>query len=159
VQESLEQLMGHFPNDGTVEWIGIRPGKKQDLVSVQSISLDPSYGLENDHYSGRSGNRQVTLVQAEHLPVIAGLMQLEQVTPGQLRRNIVIRGLNLLALKDRTFSLGDAVLEYTGLWHPGPRMESTLGAGGYNVMRGHGGITARVIKPGRISIGEKISVS
>lgn len=159
MQESLEQLMGHFPVNGTVEWIGIRPGKKKDLVLLQSVMLDPAYGLEGDHYSGRSGNRQVTLIQAEHLPVIASLMQLDQVTPGQLRRNIVIKGLNLLALKDKTFSLGEAVLEYTGLCHPCSRMESTLGTGGYNAMRGHGGITARVVKPGRVSIGEKISIS
>ena len=148
MNESLEQLMNHFARSGTVEWIGIRPGKKKELVSMQSVTVDPSSGLTGDHYSGRSGKRQVTLIQAEHIPVIASMMQLNQVTPEQLRRNIVVHGISLLALKDKYFSLGDAVLEYTGLCHPCSRMETTLGAGGYNAMRGHGGITARVIHGG-----------
>ena len=158
MQNSLEQLMNHFARNGTVEWIGIRPGKKRNLVSMRSVLLDPIHGIEGDHYTGRSGKRQVTLIQAEHLPAIASTMQLEQVTPDQLRRNIVIRGLNLLALKDKTFLLGEAVLEFTGLCHPCSRMESTLGTGGYNAMRGHGGITARVIQRGRVSIGSDIRI-
>jgi MOSC domain-containing protein YiiM len=151
----LEPLMEHFAHRGTVEWIGIRPGKKRDLVSMDSVMLDPSYGIEDDHYTGRSGKRQVTLIQAEHLPVIASMTHMEEVSPGQLRRNIVVGGLNLLALKGKTFQLGEAVLEYTGLCHPCSRMETILGVGGYNAMRGHGGITARVIQAGRVMIGDQ----
>lgn len=158
MNESLEQLMNHFARNGTVEWIGVRPEKKKDLVSVQSVMIDPSTGIAGDHYSGRSGKRQVTLIQAEHLPVIASLMQLNQVTPDQLRRNIVVHGINLLALKDNYFLLGDAVLEYTGLCHPCSRMESTLGNGGYNAMRGHGGITARIVRGGSVSVGDKVII-
>lgn len=146
--------MGLFARSGTVEWIGIRPGIKSNIVIMDNVLLDPSYGIEGDHYAGRSGKRQVTLIQAEHLPVIASMMQMEQVTPELLRRNFVVRGLNLLALKDKTFQLGEAVLEYTGLCHPCSRMETTLGIGGYNAMRGHGGITARVIQAGRVNIGD-----
>lgn len=72
-----------------------------------------------------------------------------------LRRNIVVSGLNLLALKNKTFYLGTATLEYTGLCHPCSRMETTLGVGGYNAMRGHGGITARVIDFGTVAVCDK----
>ena len=158
MQPTLEQLLSHFAGAGRVEWIGIRPGKKVEMIAVDSLMLDPAYGLEGDHYAGRSGKRQVTLIQAEHLPAIATLMHMERVTPDQLRRNIVVRGLNLLALKNRAFQLGAATLEYTGACHPCSRMETTLGFGGYNAMRGHGGITARVVHAGRVKLGDPCTV-
>lgn len=151
---SLEQLMNHFARPGSVEWIGIRPMKKAELQSVDSVLLDPVDGLQGDHYAGRSAKRQVTLIQAEHLPVIASMLGKDLVVPEQLRRNIVVRGLNLLALKGKSFQLGEALLEFTGLCHPCSRMETTLGVGGYNAMRGHGGITARIIQGGIVKLGD-----
>ena len=156
--ESLEQLMGHFSGPGTVEWLGIRPAKRAGLITPDSVLLDPATGIEGDHYAGQSGKRQVTLIQAEHLVAIASMMGLKQVNPVQLRRNIVVSGLNLLALKGKRFELGEATLEYTGLCHPCSRMENILGTGGYNAMRGHGGITARVIRSGKVSIGDECQV-
>lgn len=99
------------------------------------------------------GKRQVTLIQAEHLSVIAALAGLEVVTPEQLRRNLVVSGLPLLALKDRRFKIGDVLLEGTGECHPCSRMEEAFGPGGYNAVRGHGGITARVLEGGLIEVG------
>ena len=159
MQSSLEQLMSHIADAGTVEWIGIRPDKKAQMISVDSVMLDPSYGLQGDHYAGQSGKRQVTLIQAEHLPAIASMMHMECVTADQLRRNIVVRGLNLLALKNKSFQLGEATLEYTGACHPCSRMENTLGFGGYNAMRGHGGITARVVHAGVVNVGDQCVVA
>ena len=150
--------MNQFAGPGSIVWIGIRPERKADIISVNDVMLDPSYGLQGDHYAGRSGKRQVSLVQAEHLPVIASLLQREHIDPEQLRRNIVVAGINLLALKDKSFQLGDAVLEYTGLCHPCSRMEQNLGCGGYNAVRGHGGITARVTRYGKIQVGDACRV-
>ena len=158
MQASLEQLMDEFVRAGTVEWIGIRPEKRAEVVSVNSAMLDPAYGIEGDHYDGRSGKRHVTLIQAEHLPAIASMLNCDLVRPEQLRRNIVVSAINLLSLKNKAFQLGEAVLEFTGLCHPCSRMEENLGGGGYNAMRGHGGITARVISPGKVQLGDECEV-
>ncbi|ANE42518.1 MOSC domain-containing protein [Deinococcus puniceus] len=104
------------------------------------------------------GKRQVTLIQAEHLPVIAALAGVQTVTPEEMRRNIVVSGLSVLALKDARFQLGEVILEGTGECHPCSRMEETFGAGGYNAVRGHGGITARVVRGGLIRVGDALTV-
>ncbi|WP_040380738.1 MOSC domain-containing protein [Deinococcus aquatilis] len=117
----------------------------------------PSSGWPQSGWSG-PGKRQVTLIQAEHLPVIAALAGLDTVTPEELRRNIVVRGLPLLALKDARFQIGEVILEGTGECHPCSRMEETFGPGGYNAVRGHGGITARVVRGGVIRVGDALTV-
>ena len=68
----------------------------------------------------------------------------------------MISGINLLALKDKTFQIGEATLEFTGLCHPCGKMERRLGPGGYNAMRGHGGITACVRQAGLVRLGDVV---
>ncbi len=114
-------------------------------------------GLVGDHRAARmGGKRQVTLIQFEHLAVVAALCGLETVSPALLRRNLAVSGINLLALHDRRFRIGAALLEGTGLCHPCSRMEEALGPGGYNAMRGHGGITARVLESAMVQVGDRV---
>lgn len=138
---------------GRVEWIGLRPGRREEIVIVNQVEARPGSGLVGDRYSG-NGDRAVTLIQAEHLPVMADLLGEAEIDPAKARRNLVVSGINLLALKDCRFRVGQAVLEMTGKCHPCSRMEETLGRGGYQAMRGHGGITARVVTGGAIGVGD-----
>jgi MOSC domain-containing protein YiiM len=114
-------------------------------------------GLDGDHYNNIGGSRQVTLFQWEHLQTINSLVG-RSVEPGMTRRNILVKGLNLLALKGKQFQIGDAVFEYSGECHPCSRMETEIGVGAYNAMRGHGGITAKVIQSGAIRVGDLVCV-
>jgi MOSC domain-containing protein YiiM len=153
----LARLLAGPIRPGVVTWIGIRPARKAPLASLEEIEVTREAGLIGDHYSGRpGGKRQVTLIQAEDLAAIAGYLDRE-VTPFDLRRNLVVSGVNLRALKDRRFQVGAAVLEATDDCHPCSRMEAILGPGGYNAVRGHGGITARVIEGGLVRLGDPVT--
>lgn len=153
---TVTELLETLPQRGKVDWIGIRPERRAPIQVLTEVQAVTESGLVGDRYAGRSGKRQVTLIQTEHLPVIASLVGRETVEPELLRRNICVSGINLLALKDKTFQIGDAVLEYTGLCHPCSFMEEVFGAGGYNAIRGHGGITARVLQAGNIALGNEV---
>ena len=112
-------------------------------------------GLSGDHASG--GMRALTLIQAEHLPVIAALACLHMVEPEQLRRNVVVSGLNLGGRRGAALRIGEAEIVLTGPCHPCSRMEEALGHGGYAAMRGHGGWYAEVTRGGgRIAVGDAV---
>jgi MOSC domain-containing protein YiiM len=155
----MKILLDSIPQTGRVEWIGVRPVRRLEPVVVDAVEADPKTGLTGDHYTGgANGKRQVTLIQAEHLTAVAAMLELGELDPARVRRNIVVRGINLLALHNRTFRMGEVLLEGTGYCHPCSRMEENLGPGGYNAMRGHGGITARVLKSGTIYTGDAVSL-
>ena len=156
--EGIQALMHHFSQMGTLEWIGVRPERRADVLVLNEVSLSCDTGLAGDHYSNKSTKRQVTLIQREHLIAVSSYMGMEVIDPALLRRNLVIKGLNLLSLKGQRFYIGECLLEYTGACHPCSRMEEILGTGGYNAMRGHGGITARVLSGGTIALGDRLSL-
>lgn len=134
---------------GQVAWLGLRPARRAPVVPVPEADALVDHGLSGDHYRGKGG-RGVTLIQAEHLPVIAALLGYPAVDPAVLRRNLVISGINLLALRGKRFRIGDAILEGGKPCHPCSRMEEALGRGGFHAMRGHGGVGAHVVQTGRI---------
>ena len=156
--QNIKDLFDVFPRPGRVSWLGIRPERRGPVQVVETITLSEEKGIIGDHYSGQSGNRHVTLIQAEHLPVVAALTGRDTLDPALLRRNIVVSGLNLLALKDQTIQIGEVVLEITGQCHPCSKMEIALGPGGYNALRGHGGLTAKVVKGGTVRVGDAVVV-
>lgn len=156
-QRSLQTLFDTLPQTGRVEWIGIRPARGEPMQVLERVTVTPGKGLEGDRFKGReTSKRQVTLIQQEHLHAIASCLQREAIEPDVFRRNIVVSGLNLLALKGKTFRIGGVVLEFTGLCHPCSKMETALGPGGYNAMRGHGGVTTRVVEGGELALGDKV---
>ena len=146
--------------EGRVESIIVRGSPRERARTVAGTVALAGIGLADDRLGQRGeselSTRQVTLIQAEHLPVIAGLARVEFIDPIGLRRNLVISGINLLALKNAKLKVGAALLEIVGPCQPCSRMEETIGPGGYAAMRGHGGMTARVLVGGAINIGDVV---
>jgi MOSC domain-containing protein YiiM len=151
VAAGLAELMGRFAGEGRLDWIGLRPARRSPVVPVPAVGITDA-GLEGDRQT-RPNARSVTLMQAEHLPVIAALAGLPAVAPETLRRNLLISGLNLAALRGRLLRVGPAVLRITGPCAPCSRMEEALGHGGYTAMRSHGGWCAEVVTTGQVVVG------
>ena len=154
----VRRLLESVPRRGRLEWIGLSPARRAPIEVVQEAEVREGTGLVGDHHArtGR-GKRQVTLVQAEHLPVVAALLGREEVRPEELRRNLVVAGINLLGLRGARFAVGEVLLEGTGSCAPCSRMEEDLGPGGHHAVRGHGGVTARVLRGGRVRVGDEVT--
>lgn len=154
--ETIASLTARHAQNGKLQWIGIRPDRRVEMMILEEVDILKT-GISGDHYSS-GGKRSVTLVQYEHLAVIASLLGRADLPPALLRRNLVVRGINLLGLRNREFYIGKVVLKVSGLCAPCSRMEEYLGPGGYSAVRGHGGITAEIVTPGTIKIGDQISL-
>ena len=152
----LARLMATLPRAGKVEWIGLRPARDEAMIATGTVEAIAGAGLVGDRYKSGSGKRGITLIQAEHLPAIAALAQRPALTPALLRRNVVVSGIPLIALKQRRFRIGTAVFEGTEECDPCSRMEDALGPGGYNAMRGHGGLCARIVEGGTFGLGDAL---
>jgi MOSC domain-containing protein YiiM len=151
----LAPMLRAYPRAGSLAWIGLRPERRMPMRMVTETRAIAGQGLEGDHRR-RPGKREVTLIQWEHLPAIAALAGREAVDPAWLRRNLAVAGMPLVSLIGARFRVGDALFEGAGHCQPCSRMEEVLGAGGYNAMRGHGGIVARVVVSGRVWLGAAV---
>ncbi|MFM2118795.1 MAG: hypothetical protein RL722_263 [Pseudomonadota bacterium] len=146
--------------EGRIEAIIVRSHARDPARRIEATTALAGIGLVDDRLGQRGeaelSTRQVTLIQAEHLDVIARLARVAHVDPVGLRRNLVISGINLLALKNARLQVGQSVLEVVGPCQPCSRMEETIGPGGYAAMRGHGGMTARILVSGAIRLGDVV---
>lgn len=158
----LQQLIADVPQTGCVRWIGVRPESRGPMIKLDAVEARLEAGLTGDHARpGVRNARQVTLIQWEHLAVISALMGRpddQPVRPEDLRRNLVISGINLFSLKGRRFRIGQAIFETTGWCQPCARLQNNLGPGTFQAVRGHGGITARVLQSGIIRLEDSVSV-
>lgn len=150
----IYELIKQYSKAGKVVAISIRPKRLEPVRVIDSVKVIENTGLEGDRSKG--GNRQVTLIQKEHIDAVASFLGNADLDFTLTRRNILVEGINLLSLKGKKFKIGEVILEYTGECHPCSRMEEALGEGGYNAMRGHGGITAKVIEGGNLKSGDAI---
>jgi MOSC domain-containing protein YiiM len=166
ISPTQQRLFSHYIKDlpnGELCWIGLRPESRAPMVEVVSAQALTGLGLEGDHRHGLApgSGRQVTLMSEEYIGQIAHFLSINEspnriVLPSQLRRNLVIKGMNLEALRYQRFSIGGAIFEAGDLCHPCLAMERNLGKGGIAAMIGHGGLCLKVVQSGRISVGDTV---
>ena len=149
----FKEMQRRWAQRGKVVWIGHRPKKFAPMQSVDRAVISEN-GLDGDR--ARAGKRAITLIQAEHLEVIGAFLGRDAISPDILRRNIVVAGLNLSALRGRKLRIGSAEVDITVPCAPCSRMEAALGPGGYSALRGHGGWCASVTVPGAFEIGAPV---
>lgn len=167
--KTLKDLVLQFPQTGRIDAIILRPGRREPALSVPEARAEPGYGLIGDRRAEKqrggaaARKRELTLVQGEHLPMIASWCGVDAIDSCQLRRNLVVSGINLLSMKSPfrdlccEWQIGEsACIIVTGSCDPCSLMETDVGYGAYNAMRGHGGLTAMIVAAGVIRVGDSV---
>ena len=146
---------------GRVEEIFVTTQGSAAMESVEEVETVEGGGIKGDRYYEGTGFWaqygdvcQVTLIEGEHLDEIEeqGLA----IKSGQHRRNIVTRGVDLLALRGKRFTVGDVVLEFDRSRPPCKHVQDLSERGMTRALKNRGGICARVIQSGPIRPGDSI---
>ena len=143
---------------GVVEAIAIAPAAEAPMEGVQSATAIAGAGLEGDRYArgagtfspGRSDGRDLTLVAAEAL-ADAGVEPLES------RRNVVVRGVDVDALRGRRFRIGDVEFVGRRRCEPCAHLERLTRPGVLRALVHRGGLRADIVAGGELRVGDEVA--
>lgn len=147
-------------------WIGVRPARDLAMIAVDVAEVRLLRGVVGDRYGKisrkagvNSGKRELSLIAAEAITTLAGRLGVADAIDlyPKARRNLVLEGVDLMALIGKRFLVGDIELEATGECEPCVRMNLAFGPGGFAAMQGLGGLTARVVQPGLLRVGDVVT--
>lgn len=144
---------------GRLEWIGLRSAHRGEIDVVESAEALVGRGLVGDHrsYKTPGSGRQVTIISREFIQQICLHTGRAEIDPILLRRNLVVSGLNLNLLRHQRVQIGEIILEPAALCHPCSRMNQNLGPGGAAAMYGYGGLCAKIVQGGRLTLGDVVA--
>lgn len=148
---------------GVVEDLFVSPEGSADMTRVSEVGAVAGSGLTGDRYARHTGHWsggdacQLTLIEGEALDTIARDTGLA-VRDGQHRRNVVTRGVRLADLGGTRFRVGDALLAYERPRPPCRHVEELSERGLLKALTDRGGICARVLESGLLTIGARVAV-
>jgi MOSC domain-containing protein YiiM len=134
--------------------------KKGDgLHAVAEAELVAGGGLRDDRYFVPAGQskpeQEVTLLESEALEALGREYDIT-LTPAQVRRNLLTRGVPLNHLVGQEFAVGDVVLAGIRLCEPCQHLEGMTATGVMKGLRHRGGLRARVVRGGVVRPGAAI---
>jgi MOSC domain-containing protein YiiM len=149
---------------GRVESIHLADAAGAPMRTVDRVRAIAGVGLEGDRYSAGSGNwspdprddRQITLVAAEEIDRLANTFDIE-LAPGQTRRNVTTRGIDLNALVGRRFRVGGVECEGTRLCEPCQYLTDMVGQPILEPLVHRAGLRARILTDGEIAVGAEVA--
>lgn len=144
---------------GTLIGIARRSAKRAAMEEITEARVSPEAGVEGD-FRGKPGKRQVTVLSAEAFAAaVADIVPVPAAAPWTLRRaNLLVEGLALPRIAGARVTIGDLILEVTGETDPCARMDEQLpGLTAALTPDWRGGVTCRVIAPGKIRLGDSVT--
>jgi len=130
------------------------------MSSLTSVEALAGMGLAGDRYveakNRRSPDYEVTLIESENIEAFTRAIGRE-LTPEMPRRNIVTAGVRLNGLVGRRFSVGRAVFEGLELCEPCSLFARRTYGEVIAFFRGKGGLRARIVSGGTLSVGDPVS--
>jgi MOSC domain-containing protein YiiM len=145
-----------------------RPGgvvPAQDGDRVERVEVRAGHGIVGDRYAGRAAHRDaaVTVLAAESVETLAAELGSGPLDPLLTRRNVVLRGAEVEALRGEEFALdcGEGVVALRGgrPANPCAWLDTVLAPGAHRGMRGRGGVRCAPLSDGVLRLGPAVLAS
>jgi MOSC domain-containing protein YiiM len=136
----------------TVEAIHLGAPRIPELWTVESVQAVAGKGLEGDrhfHPGGAAPGRALTLVAAEEVEE-AGL------APGETRRQLTVRGVDVNGLVGKRFRVGEVECLGVELCEPCRHLEKMTRPGIIKALARRAGIDADILVGGVIRVGDPV---
>src|SRR5690606_7342796 len=140
------------PSAGRVVSVQIAPAHRAPMEFLNEAEVRANWGLVGDHHARPDSSRQVLLVEAETLERL-GLQ------PGDVRENLTVQGLDLMALGAGSLRLigEEDEPEIAQNCAPSQRLEE-LRPGLIREIAGRRAMLARVVRGGTVKPGDTVTV-
>ena len=136
----------------------------QPMRSINTVEAISSQGLVGDRYLNKTGywdpveGCQVTLISEDDLRLASKGNELS-FDNGQHRRNLVVSGIKTSSLKGKEFNIGDALFSYEKPRPPCGYLNKIEGRGMSLALSYNSGICIRIIRSGKICVGDALVVT
>jgi MOSC domain-containing protein YiiM len=137
-----------------VEAIHLGAPRVAELWPVESVRAVAGKGLEGDrhfHEEGAPPGQALTLVEAEVVEDVG-------LAPGDMRRQLTVRGVSLNGLVGKRFRVGDVECVGVELCEPCSHLEKMTRPGIINELVHRAGINADILVGGTIRVGDPLTV-
>ena len=148
---------------GRVSSIHIASAAKAPMQQVERVEAAPAVGLEGDRYALKQGTFyqpepefELTLIEAEAVEAANQKYELK-LSPGEMRRNIVTRGVSINHLVGEEFVVGEVKALGIRLCEPCSHLQELTGQPVIKALRHRGGLRAQILSAGVIRAGDVIS--
>jgi MOSC domain-containing protein YiiM len=126
------------------------------LVEMQQIECVAGHGIRGDRfYDYRDDYKgQITFFSLEVFESLARRFGLTNESPGALRRNVIVSGVDLNDLIGQEFSVQGVRFRGTGHCRPCYWMDQAIGPGAEEFLQRNGGLRAQILSDGVIAVGD-----
>ncbi|MFL5827731.1 MAG: MOSC domain-containing protein [Thermoleophilaceae bacterium] len=145
---------------GVVEQIFLARHESGPTAPIDEVEAVPGHGLVGDRYWFENGDagpgEAITLIAAEAIDGYASDSG-DPLAPGEHRRQVVTRGIDVNTLVGRRFSVGEVECEGVELCEPCNHLQKLTGR--ETLMRDlvhRGGLRADVVSGGTIRVGDSV---
>ena len=125
------------------------------LVEVQQVECVAGRGIRGDRFYDYRDNYkgQITFFSFEVFERLSRHFDLTTKSPGVLRRNLIVSGVDLKELIGEEFSIQGVRLRGTGHCKPCYWLDQAFAPGTEDFLEGNGGLRAEILSDGLIAVG------